>query len=42
MKGGYQDFDQSRVEDSPASMEFDYAYELPQDTGLPTALKMAG
>lgn len=31
MKGGYQDFDFSRrVEDSPASMGFDYAYELPQ------------
>ena len=31
MKGGYQDFDFSRrVEDSPASMGFDYSYELPQ------------
>ena len=31
MKGGFQDFDFSRkVEDSPASLGFDYAYELPQ------------
>jgi arylsulfatase A-like enzyme len=31
MKDGFQDFDFSRkVEDSPASLGFDYAYELPQ------------
>jgi len=31
MKGGFRDFDFSkRVEDTPASLGFDYAYELPQ------------
>ena len=31
MKGGFEDFDFSRkIEDTPASLGFDYAYELPQ------------